>query len=141
MRVPSVPTAVALAVLSFAASLAALTGVASGLLTLPPYLDGTLLRAAPIFLTAAVMVSAFNGAPFRTNLLLVSGPSLAYTLSTFVPALGPFRGGAVGLVAGLAIAGFIAAAGHATGRGYRELVEQTVTEESTAETTEDDTRR
>jgi len=122
MRVPGVPTAVAVAVTGFCLSLAILSGVGSGLVALPPYLDGTLLRGAPIFLTATVMVTAFNGATFRANWLLVAGPSLAFTVYTFVPALGPVRGGAAGVAAGAVITTFIAAAGHATGRGYRELV-------------------
>jgi hypothetical protein len=126
MRVPSVPTAVAVAVASFAGSLAFLSGVATGVLVLPPYLDGTLLRAAPIFLTATVMVTAFNGARFHTNWLLVAGPSLAYTLHVFVPAYGPLGGGVVGVLSGVAVAGFVAGAGHATGRGYRELVDDTM---------------
>ena len=129
MDVPTTRTAAVVAVVSFACSLTALAGVRSGALPLPPYLDGTLLQAAPIFLTATAMVCAFNGASFATNWLLVAGPSLAYTLSTFVPAFGPVGGVAVGLGSGVAVAGFVAAAGHATGRGSRELVDQTVATE------------
>jgi hypothetical protein len=141
MRVPSVPTAVAVAVLSFAGSLTLLAGLDAGVVVLPPYLDGTLLRAAPIFLTATVMVCAYNGARFRTNWVLVVGPCLAYTLSVFVPAFGPLAGGAVGVLSGVAVAGFVAGAGHATGRGYRELVDDAVAGEEKGGRASDDATR
>jgi hypothetical protein len=140
MRVPSVPTAVAVAVTGFCLSVATLSGVGSGLVALPPYLDGTLLRAAPIFLTATVMVTAFNGATFRADWLLVAGPSFAFALHIFVPALGPVRGGAAGIAAGAVITTFVAAAGHATGRGYRELIGENGGDRDGDGTSEDATR-
>lgn len=110
------------AVVAFACSLGALHAVESGIVALPPSVYGTLLRAAPILLTATALVRAFHGARFRSNWLLVAGPSLAYTLSTFGRTLAPVAGVVTGVVTGVIVAALVAGAGHATGRGYRELV-------------------
>jgi hypothetical protein len=117
------------AVVTFAVSLGALHAVETGAVPLPPSVYGTLLRAAPILLTATAMVRAFDGARFRSNWLLVAGPSVAYTLYTLGRDLGPATGVAAGVASGALVAALVAGAGHATGRGYRELVSAAVAAE------------
>jgi hypothetical protein len=114
---------------TFVCTLGALHAVETGAVSLPPSIYGTLLRAVPILLTATAMVRAFDGARFRSNWLLVAGPSVAYTLYTFGRALDPVTGVAAGVASGVLVAALVAGAGHATGRGYRELVSSAVAAE------------
>jgi len=122
MRVPSVRVGAVVATVTAGCSFAALSAVDAGVVPLPAPARDTLVRAVPIFLTATAITCAFNGVPFRTNWLLILGPPLAYATYTFLPAFGPAVGLAVGVASGAVVAGLVAGAGHATGRGYRELI-------------------